>query len=95
MEDCIPMRVWIIRISGYALRFNKRPGVFQHFMNALFRDFIGNFMVSYLDDFLSIRKPKPTISPTFDLFWEFYGKMDFLQKLKNVHFMFSEVNFLG
>ena len=52
MEDCVSNSLWIVRVSGHALRPYKFPCTLPTFMNELFKDILDLCVVVYLGDIL-------------------------------------------
>jgi len=49
MEVCVPNSLWIVRVSGHALRPYKRPCILPI---KVFKDILDVYVVLYLDDIM-------------------------------------------
>ena len=52
MEYCVLISLWIVRVSGHALRPYKRPCILPTFMSDHFKDILDVCVVVHLDDIL-------------------------------------------
>jgi len=68
---------------------------FQHIMNDLFRNFLDDFMIIYLDDILIFSKNQKEHEKMQILLSTKFGERRLCVKMKKCIFHLSKVNFLG
>lgn len=71
------------------------PAIFQHLMNDIFRDFLDDFVVCYLDDILVFSKNEEYHTNHVRLVLEKLRTVGFYAKLENCVFHRLQVEFLG
>ena len=71
------------------------PTIFQHLMNDIFREFLDNFVVCYLDDILICSKDIKQHEEHVRLVLDKLCSADLYAKLKKCNFHQSQVEFLG
>ncbi len=71
------------------------PAVFQHLMNDIFREYMDEFVVVYLDDILIFSKDQENHNKHVRLVFATFRKHGLYAKLKKCEFDKSSVVFLG
>lgn len=71
------------------------PGIFQHLMNDIFREFLDDFVVCYLDDILIFSKNREDHEKHVRLVLQKLRKAGLYAKLEKCVFHQSQVEFLG
>jgi hypothetical protein len=69
--------------------------VFQHLMNDVFNEYLGNFVVCYINDILNFSKNTEDLECHICLVLEKLREVEIYVKLKKCEFHQSEVEFLG
>jgi len=64
--------------------FTNAHVVFQHIMNDVFREYLDDFVVCYIDDIFIFSKKWQTIKAMYILFWKSFRKLVFMPNWESV-----------